>query len=82
MPHSLWVFSSLRVYVQLLQLCPSLCDSTDFSPSQTSVHGIFQAKILEWGHSLLQGIVPTQAGIEPGSPELQANSGLGSRQNY
>ena len=48
----------------------------------SSVHGIFQAKILEWGHSLLQGIFPTQAGIEPGSPELQANSGLGSRQNY
>ena len=28
--------------------CPSLCDPTDCSPSASSVHGIFQAKIMEW----------------------------------
>ena len=31
-----------------LQQCPTLCDSMDCSPSSSSVHGILQAKILEW----------------------------------
>ena len=30
------------------QLCPTLCDPMDCSPSDFSVHGIFQAIILEW----------------------------------
>ena len=32
-----------------LQLCPTLCDPIDGSPSGSSVHGIFQARVLEWG---------------------------------
>ena len=28
--------------------CPALCDSMDCSPPDPSVHGIFQARILEW----------------------------------
>ena len=31
-----------------LQLCPSLCDPMDCSPPGSSVHGILQARILEW----------------------------------
>ena len=31
------------------QLCPTLCDPMDCSPPGSSVHGIFQARILEWG---------------------------------
>ena len=30
------------------QSCPTLCDSMCFSPSDSSVHGILQARILEW----------------------------------
>ena len=30
------------------QLCPTLCDPMDYSPPGSSVHGILQAKILEW----------------------------------
>ena len=30
------------------QLCPILCDPMDCSPLGSSVHEIFQAKILEW----------------------------------
>ena len=30
------------------QLCPTLCDPTDCSPPGSSVHGILQARILEW----------------------------------
>ena len=44
------------------QLCPTLCDVMDCSPPGSSVHGILQARILEWvamcaskGSSLTQG---------------------------
>ena len=30
------------------QLCLTLCDPMDCSPSSSSVHGVFQARILEW----------------------------------
>ena len=30
------------------QSCPTLCDPMDCSPPGSSVHGIFQARILEW----------------------------------
>ena len=30
------------------KLCPTLCNSVDCSPPGSSVHGIFQARILEW----------------------------------
>ena len=32
-----------------LQSCPNLCDLMDGSPPGSSVHGIFQARVLEWG---------------------------------
>ena len=31
-----------------LQSCPTLCDPIDSSPPGFSVHGIFQARTLEW----------------------------------
>ena len=31
-----------------LQLCPTLCDPVDCSPPGSSVHGILQARRLEW----------------------------------
>ena len=33
---------------KLLQLCPTVCDTLDCSPPGYSVHGILQARILEW----------------------------------
>ena len=30
------------------QSCPTLCDPLDHSPPGSSVHGILQARILEW----------------------------------
>ena len=38
----------LVVCATLLQLCPTLCDPMDCSPPGSSVHGILQARILEW----------------------------------
>ena len=33
---------------EVAQSCPALCDPMDCSPSGSSVHGIFQARILQW----------------------------------
>ena len=34
---------------EVAQSCPTLCDPMDCSPAGSSVHGIFQARVLEWG---------------------------------
>ena len=47
--------------VLVTQLCPTLCDPVDYSPPGSSVHGILQARILEW---VAQGIFPIQ-GLNP-----------------
>ena len=41
-----WVGVLLRVLV--IQWCLTLCDPMDYSLPGSSVHGIFQARILEW----------------------------------
>ena len=45
---SLRVNVALCVCVLVTQSCPTLCDPTDCSPPGFSVHGILQARILEW----------------------------------
>ena len=44
----IYVYVSVCVCVKLLQLCPTLCDSMDYSPPGSSVLGISQARIPEW----------------------------------
>ena len=39
---------TLREVSEVAQLCPSLCDPMDCSLLGSSVHGIFQAIVLEW----------------------------------
>ena len=34
---------------EVAQSCPTLSDPMDCSPLGSSAHGIFQAKVLEWG---------------------------------
>ena len=34
---------------EVAQSCPTLSDSLDCSPPGSSIHGIFQAIVLEWG---------------------------------
>ena len=34
---------------EVAQLCPTLSDPMDCSPPGSSVHGILQARVLEWG---------------------------------
>ena len=50
----------------VVQSCPTLCDSMDCSPPDSSVHGDSPGKNTEVGcHALLQGIFPIQ-GSNPG----------------
>ena len=34
---------------EVVQSCPTLSDPMDCSPPGSSIHGIFQARVLEWG---------------------------------
>ena len=46
-----WVCACVRA--KSLQLCPTLCNPMDCSPPGASVHGILQARALEWVTMLL-----------------------------
>ena len=48
MPISVMLKKVMCVPAKLLQLCLTLCDPRDRSPPGSSVHGILQARILEW----------------------------------
>ena len=61
------------VHAQSLQSCPTLWDLIDCSLPGSSVHGILQARILDWVAMPPLGNLPNP-GIEPGSPALQADS--------
>ena len=51
-----WILLSSCMCAKSLELCPTLCDAVDYSLPNSSVHGILQARILEWGcHFLLHG---------------------------
>ena len=56
----------------ITQLCLTLCDPMDCSPPGSSVHGIHQARILEWVAISFSRRIP-DLGIEPMSPALQAD---------
>ena len=43
------VLSAAAAAAKSLQSCPTLSDPTNCSPPGSSVHGIFQAGVLEWG---------------------------------
>ena len=59
---------------QLLQLCLTFWDPMNYSPPGSSVHGISQARILEWvAISFFREEIPpdpSNSGIEPAPPEL------------
>ena len=38
-----------HIAAKSLQSCPTLSDPMDCSPPGSSIHGIFQARVLEWG---------------------------------
>ena len=40
---------------EVAQSCPTLSDPMDFSLPGSSIHGIFQARVLEWGAIAFSG---------------------------
>uniref|UniRef100_A0A4W2HS76 RNA-directed DNA polymerase n=1 Tax=Bos indicus x Bos taurus TaxID=30522 RepID=A0A4W2HS76_BOBOX len=59
---------------EVVQSCLTLCDPMDCSLPGFSVHGIFQARVLEWvSHSPSTGDLPDPR-IKPRSPALQADT--------
>ena len=55
----------ISLIVTVAQSCPTLCDPMDYT-----VHGILQARILEWVAFPFRGILPTQ-GLNPGIPNCR-----------
>ena len=58
---------------EVTQLRPTRSNPMDCSPPGSSVHGIFQARVLEWVTISFFGDLP-DPGIEPASPAWLADS--------
>ena len=43
---------------EVAQSCPTLSDSMDCSLTGSSIHGIFQARVLEWGAIAFSALLP------------------------
>ena len=43
-----WTIKKAEIESEVAQSCPTLCDPMDCSPEGSSVHGVLQARILEW----------------------------------
>ena len=53
--HFLLQWMKVKSESEVAQLCPTLCDPMDCSPPSSSIHGIFQARVLEWGAIAFSG---------------------------
>ena len=42
---------------EVAQSCPTLCDPMDFSLPGSSIHGSFQARVLEWGATAFSNFI-------------------------
>ena len=67
-----WSWNIVKVKVLVAQSCQILCDPMDCSPQGSSVHGILQARILEWVATPFSR-ESFDSEIKPGSPVLQAD---------
>src|SRR5574340_548996 len=47
--HFLLQCKKVKSESEVIQSCPTLSDPMDCSPPGSSIHGIFQARVLEWG---------------------------------
>ena len=57
----LWEKVKKKMKVLVLQSSPTLCNPTDCSPPGSTVHGILEARILEWvAISFSRRLIPTQ----------------------
>ena len=58
---------------EVSQSCPTLRNPMDSSLPGSAIHGIFQARILEWAAISFSGDLPNP-GIEPVSPALRTDT--------
>ena len=47
--HFLLQYMKVKSESEVAQLCPILSNPLDWSLQSSSIHGIFQARVLEWG---------------------------------
>ena len=47
--HFLLQWMKVKTESEVAEACPTLSDPMDYGPPGSSVHGIFQARVLEWG---------------------------------
>ena len=62
------------VHAKSLWLCPTLCDPMNCSPPGSSIHGVLQARILEWVAMPSDLPNPGIKPVSPAVPTLQADS--------
>ena len=55
----LWCTVYAAAAAKSLQSCPTLCDPMDHRLPGSSIHRIFQARVLEWGAIAFSGTVYT-----------------------
>ena len=51
-------FPSLMRESEVTQSCPTLSDPMDCGPPGSSIHGIFQARVMEWGATAFSVLTP------------------------
>ena len=69
--HFLLQCEKVKSESEVAQSCPTLSDPMDCSPPASSVHGIFQARVLEWGAIAFSAAEP-QAFLKQWVPSLSA----------
>ena len=79
-----WIKKSLSSSIRkernvVAQSCPAFCDPVDCGPPGSSVHGVLQARILEWVAIPSPGELPNPeiklaSPVSPESPALQVDS--------
>ena len=81
LPYNFICTMKVKVKMLVVQSCSTFCDPLDWtvSPPGSSVHGILQARILEWVACPPPADL-SDPGIKPGSPAFQADSLLSEPQ--
>ena len=69
--HNVNIYLTVFIMCVCAQLCPTLCDPMDCNPPGFSVHGILQARILEWV-AISSSMGSSQPRIKPTSPVAPA----------
>ena len=61
--HFLLQYMKVKSESHVVQSCPTLSNPMDCSPPGSSVHGIFQARVLEWGAIVFSSLEVESQGV-------------------